>query len=62
MGERIAFITNKYYRDAGMDYVYRRLHEEFATRGVDLVCDSAVYASFPPLKSDYGFAVFWDKT
>lgn len=61
MSESVAFITNKYYSDAGMDYVYNRLCEEFAVRGINLVRDNAFYASFPPERRKYDFAVFWDK-
>ena len=60
MERRAAFIANKYYTDAGMEYVFARLCEEFSARGVTLEKTNA-YASFPFPPPACDFAVFWDK-
>ena len=59
-------IKNKYYRDDGLDYVFKRLDEEFARLRVKLT-QTYVEAAYdeggnyilPPLNAD--FALFWDK-
>lgn len=61
MDRRAVFIANKYYSDAGMDYVFARLQAELQKRRVLLFAANDLYAAYPfePPKAD--FAVFWDK-
>ena len=55
------FITNRYYSDAGMEYIFDRLRKCFSEHGVDLVCQKCPICSQDGLKLDCDFVVFWDK-
>ena len=57
------FITNRYYTDNGMKYIYARLQAEFACFSVRLdiskcpiVCQNSTVNV-----GDYDFIIFWDK-
>ncbi len=59
---RGVFITNRYYDDGGMQYVYERLRAEFEPLGVTLDRRACPIAATEPI--DLGpvdFVVFWDK-
>lgn len=61
MGKRAVFVKNKYYTDSGMEYVYKRLAEEFRSRGITLELSGNIYASYPQKTLSYDFGVYWDK-
>lgn len=60
-----AIIANRYYNDYGMDYIFRRLKEEFTLKHIDcnVVRPIFYYDNIGNYKLDfeYDFAVFWDK-
>lgn len=57
----VAFIQNKYYTDAGMDYVFVRLQEELRKRDVLLRMCTDLYASYPFAAPEFTVVVYWDK-
>lgn len=61
MSKTAAFFQNKYYSDAGMDYVFERLREEFCKRKVELIRVTDIYASYPMNETNFDFGIFWDK-
>lgn len=60
MGKKVAFIQNKYYTDDGMEYVFARLRDELARKGITLE-KAELYACYPFSSPDFTHAVFWDK-
>ncbi|MCI8459124.1 MAG: hypothetical protein HFE46_05620 [Clostridia bacterium] len=56
-----AFIANKYYTDAGMEYVFSRMREELNARGVLLRRADGAIASFPFTPPACDFVLFWNK-
>lgn len=57
------FITNRYYTDNGMQYIYARLKDEFAKFSVclDIAKCPIISQTGSEKIGDYDFIVFWDK-
>lgn len=57
------FITNRYYTDNGMQYIYARLKEEFANFSVclDIAKCPVINQNSAINVGEYDFIVFWDK-
>ena len=56
------FVKNKYYSDAGMDFVYSRMREELGKRDIRLDRAVGLYAGYPDITGlECDFSIFWDK-
>lgn len=57
------FIINRFYRDEGTEYAYRRLCDALNERGVGLSLSLSPFAVFPDsaLRPQADFVLFWDK-
>ncbi|MDE7395132.1 MAG: RimK family alpha-L-glutamate ligase [Clostridiales bacterium] len=59
--QRVAFIRNKYYFDDGMEYTFMHLRSALSPYGIELFLCGDSFASYPPVRPDFAYAVFWDK-